>query len=284
VAAHLPGHRTGSVVPAGAGLDHAAYEVDGELIVRFDHAPDPAARPAAVEREARLLAAVAAVSPLPVPEPAFADAGLGCLAYRRLPGIPLLDVPGPRRAACAAPVAAALGELLAALHRAPVDRLAGLVDAEDRPPAEWLREAKETFPAVAGEVPAARRAAVETFLAAPPPDPEHAPAFSHNDLGIEHVLVDPATCAVTGVIDWSDAAIVDPASDFGRVYRDLGPAAVDAALAAYGAEPAGTARLRERATFYARCALLEDLAYGLETGRNSYASKSLAALAWLFPA
>jgi aminoglycoside phosphotransferase (APT) family kinase protein len=34
--------------------------------------------------------------------------------------------------------------------------------------------------------------------------------LSHNDLGIEHVLVDPATLEVTGVVDWSDAAIVDP--------------------------------------------------------------------------
>jgi len=30
---------------------------------------------------------------------------------------------------------------------------------------------------------------------------------------------------VTGIIDWSDAAIVDPAHDFGLLHRDLGPAA-----------------------------------------------------------
>jgi aminoglycoside phosphotransferase (APT) family kinase protein len=73
--------------------------------------------------------------------------------------------------------------------------------------------------------------------------------FCHNDLGIEHVLVAPDSGAITGVIDWSDAALTDPARDFGLVHRDLGPAALAAALTNY---PAGdTAALRERAAFYA---------------------------------
>lgn len=67
VAAHLPGGRVGSVVPVGEGTDHLAYEVDGELIVRWSKEADVATRVAGVDREARLLAAVAAISPLPVP-------------------------------------------------------------------------------------------------------------------------------------------------------------------------------------------------------------------------
>src|SRR5215211_4430951 len=97
VAAYLPDHRVDSVVPVGEGGDHLAYEVDGELIVRFGKEPDPAARAAGVDREARLLAAVAAISPLPVPEPVFTAAEQGCLAYRKLPGVPLLDLPLPPR-------------------------------------------------------------------------------------------------------------------------------------------------------------------------------------------
>ena len=108
--------------------------------------------------------------------------------------------------------------------------------------------------------------------------------FSHNDLGIEHVLVDPGTWTVTGVIDWSDAAIVDPAVDFGLLYRELGPAAAHAALGSYRAEGDDLAPLAERAVFYARCKLLEDLAYGMGSGRDAYIDKSLAAMAWLFPA
>jgi aminoglycoside phosphotransferase (APT) family kinase protein len=105
--------------------------------------------------------------------------------------------------------------------------------------------------------------------------------FSHNDLGTEHVLVEPATGAITG-IDRSDAALTDPACDFGLEYRDLGPAALAAALAHY--QPAELAGLRQRTTFYARCKLLEDMAYGSRAGLSVYTDKSLAALPWVFPA
>lgn len=271
LARHLPEREVASVIPLGEGLEHRAYEVDGELVVRFAKDEDRA-----VEREARLLAEVAPLSPVAVPEPLFVDRAARCIAYRKLPGVPLLDVPPDRRAGAAEPVGATLGRLLAALHAAPMPAMAGVDDA---PPAEWRDEAAGLYAAVAGRLDPARRSAIETFLAAAPPARGATRVFSHNDLGIEHVLVDPATLAVRGVIDWGDAAICDPAHDLGLILRDLGPRALDAALGAYGRVEPG---LGERALFYARCAALEDLAYGLESGRREYARKSLAGMAWLF--
>jgi aminoglycoside phosphotransferase (APT) family kinase protein len=279
VAGSMPGYRVDSVVPLGEGLDNAAYEVNGELIVRFSKEPDPMR----LDREARLLAAVAAVSPLPVPEPTFTVAELGCMAYVKLPGTPLLDVPRLRLSDHDTSVAAALGEFLAALHAVPTDRMTDLVDTDDQPLAEWRREAAAIYPTVVGRIPSAHRRPVEAFLDAAPPDDGYIPVFSHNDLGIEHVLVDSETWTVTGVIDWSDAAIVDPAYDFGLLYRDLGTAALRAAMGSYRADTRDLAALNERAVFYARCSVLEDLAYGMETGRDKYLDKSLAAMGWLFP-
>ncbi|MFI6511510.1 phosphotransferase family protein [Streptosporangium sp. NPDC050855] len=280
VAARLPGYRVGTVTPLGQGQDNTAYEVNGELIVRFAREPDPARRAALVEREARLLAVVAAVSPLPVPEPRFTVPEQGCMAYPTLAGVPMLGLPAPQRATYAGPVATALGGLLAALHAVPAERVDGLVEADGTAPSEWLEEAAEIYPAVAGEIPAACHDAVRAFLDAPPPDGGYRPVLSHNDLGIEHVLVDSGDGSVTGVIDWSDAALVDPAYDFGLLYRDLGPGALEAALRAYG--PLGTS-LHERAVFYGRCRVFEDLAYGIETGRDLYVAKCLVATEWLFP-
>ncbi|GAA4059697.1 phosphotransferase family protein [Nonomuraea soli] len=270
VAARLPHHRAGSITRLGEGEDNVAFELDGELIVRFSKDPDPESRAARIDAEARLLHAVARISPVPVPEPLFADPGLGCLGYRRLPGTPLLGLPVPDPSA--ARLGTTVGELLAALH---AGRMVSLVELDVQPGAAWLEEAAETYAAVAGQVPAAYRPRIEAFLAAPPPHDGYEPVFSHNDLGIEHVLVDPATLAVTGVIDWSDAALCDPAYDFGLLYRDLGPVALDSALRAYG-EADG---IRERAVFHARCSVLEDLAYGVA----AYVDKSVAAFAWLFP-
>jgi aminoglycoside phosphotransferase (APT) family kinase protein len=284
VTARLPGYRVRSVARLAEGQENVAYEVNGELIVRFSKEPDPVRRAARVDREARLLAAVASISPLPVPEPELVAAEAGCLAYRKLPGLPLPDLPHQQLAPRAAQVAAVLGTMLAALHAVPVERLADLVGTDDQPLDGWRDDAGQDYRDTASVVPAARRGAIGTFLAAPPPPGPGALVFSHNDLGIEHVLADPRTWAVTGILDWGDAAITDPAYDIGLLYRDLGPAALDAVIGGYPAGPADAAALRERAVFYARCSALEDLAYGLRTGQRTYADRSLAALGWLFPA
>jgi aminoglycoside phosphotransferase (APT) family kinase protein len=263
-------------------MDNTAYEVNGELVVRFSQKPDPAGRAGQVSREARVLAAVAEVSPLPVPQPAFTVGEQGCLAYFKILGMSLLDLPRPLRQAHLLSIGAALGGFLAALHAVPADRVADLVDRDSQPLEQWRREAADLYAAVADAVPVAHRRPVETFLAAPPPNDGYTLVFSHNDLGIEHVLVDPATWAVTGIIDWSDAALTDPAYDVGLLHRDLGPTAASAVMRSLHS-PADGAALAERALFYARCSLLEDLAYGIETGREKYIANSLAALDWLFP-
>ncbi len=282
VRAGLRGAPISSVNLLGEGVDNLAYEVNGELVVRFSKESDPTRRAELVNAEAKLLTAVAGISPLPVPRPLFTDPERGCWAYAKLPGVPFLDLPLPQRLAYAPAAAATLGRFLTVLHAAPVEQMAQLVDSDEVPMAEWRDEAAMNYAAVISAIPANRREAVEAFLAAAPPDSDGTLVFSHNDLGIEHVLVATATGAITGVIDWSDAALTDPAYDFGLLCRDLGPAALATALAAY--RTGDTADLRERAAFYARCSLLEDLVYGSQTGLSAYTGKSVAALPWLFPA
>ncbi|WP_432939805.1 phosphotransferase family protein [Kribbella sp. CA-253562] len=266
----LPGYVVRSAERLGAGLDNVAYEVNGELVVRI------AQEAGTVVREAALLAEVGRVSPLPVPEPVFVLGEHNCLAYRKVPGTPLIDVPLAERAAYAVAVGAELGILLAALHTSGLERRTDLVDVDDAPLTDWLEEAAEQYADVAETLTTGQQQSVESFLDSPLPEPADRLVFSHNDLGIEHVLVAPGTGKVTGVIDWSDAAVCDPARDFGLILRDLGPAALDAALDRCPDD------LRDRAWFYARCSLLEDLHYGLETGRTAYAEKSLARLEQVF--
>jgi aminoglycoside phosphotransferase (APT) family kinase protein len=282
VHAALPGLQVHSVVFLGQGLDNLVYDVNGELIVRFSKEPDPMRRATLISSEVELLAAVADISPLPVPKPVFADREHGCWAHAKLPGVPLLGLPLPQRLTHAPAAAARLGKFLAALHTAPARKMAQLVSPDVVSMAGWRDEAAASYATVVSAIPAAQRGSVEAFLAARPPKDGGTLVFSHNDLGIEHILVVPATGAITGVIDWSDAALTDPARDFGLLFRDLGPAALTAALTSYQA--GDTAALRERAAFYARCGLLEDLAYGTRTGLSAYTDKSLTALHWLFPA
>ncbi len=281
LAEHLPAVAAGSVERLGGGLDNVAYLVDRELVVRFATGDDAAGR---VGREAALLEVVARHAPVPVPRPALTVPERGCLAYPLLPGVPLLEVPPVERAAHRSAVAETLGRLLAVLHAVPAAEVGHLVEVDDTTPEQWLHEAAATWETVAGRVPMRHHRPVEALLlAAPPPDVPRSAVFSHNDLGIEHVLVDRVSGAVTGVIDWSDAAITDPAVDFGLVLRDLGPDALDAALARYPSAGADVPGLRERAVYYARCSVLEVLAYGVETGRGAYVATAMDAMGRLFP-
>ncbi|MCX4094418.1 phosphotransferase family protein [Nocardia sp. alder85J] len=276
VADRLPGYRIETVAMLGAGQDNVAYLVNGELIVRFGKESDPRARAARIDTEARLLAAVARVSPVPVPEPAFVVAAQGCLAYFAVPGVPLIELSEARRALHANSIAETLGRFLGALHAVPTERFADLVEVDMQPPEQWLVAATECYESAVGEIPHTQQDAVERFLATPPPAEPYEPVFSHNDLGIEHVLVQPDSGAVTGIIDWSDAAITDPAYDFGLIHRDLGVDALDIALRAYGI--GDQPRIRARARFYAVCSALEDMAYGLETGDHRYLGNGRTAL------
>ena len=278
VAEHLGVSPERRVVPLTHGGDHDSYLVDDRLVVRRRRG---GAVEMGVEREARLLDLLAEVSPLPVPRPVFVAPDDGCLAYEWLDGVPLLDV--HVRDADREAIAGGLGTLLRALHDVDADRLAGLVEVDDTSGVELLElTTTEYEAAAAAEVPARARPAIEAFLAATPPPPADALTFSHNDLGIEHVLVDPQSTQVTGVIDWSDAALTDPARDFGLIHRDLGPEALDAALAAFAMPPGEEEGFRRRVLFHARCALLEDLAFGVRNDRPTYVDKSLAGLSWLF--
>ena len=90
----------------------------------------------------------------------------------------------------------------------------------------------------------------------------------------------PPARTVTGIIDFSDAALVDPAYDFALILRDLGPGAFDAA--AQTAQKTGDRDFQARALLYARCSVLEDLQYGLATDHPAYVDKSLVSLDWLF--
>lgn len=272
----------GGVEFLGEGLDNLTYVVNGELVVRFSKEREQIRRAELIHTETGLLAVVAKMSPLPVPEPVCTDPGRGWWAYAKILGVPLLNLPLRWRLVHARAAGATLGGFLAALHAAPLVQMARLVSPDEVPLAQWREEATGHYAIVASMLPGACRERVEAFLSAAPPGRGGSMALCHNDLGIEHILADPATGAITGVIDWSDAALADPARDFGLLFRDLGPDGLAAALASYRAvDPAA---LGQRAAFYARCGVLEDLAYGVRPGISAYLDNGLAALDWLFPA
>jgi aminoglycoside phosphotransferase (APT) family kinase protein len=95
------------------------------------------------------------------------------------------------------------------------------------------------------------------------------PALVHADLAPEHLLADPVTTRLTGVIDFEDAQIGDPAIDFAGLRPEVWMAwANDRGPADPG--------YRHRAAFYPSLAPLHRMIYGAESGRLTHIRKGLA--------
>jgi aminoglycoside phosphotransferase (APT) family kinase protein len=271
----LLGREVRSVALLGAGTDHVAYAVDDDLVARIAHDADGGA--GRLDREAALVALVAAVATVAVPEVVASAPEAGVVVVRRVPGTPVLDARSD-----GAGLVEDLAGLLQALHElTPRALAAGLVDRDDHPLTAFRDEAADSLAAVAGALTPRQRQLVEDRLVEPlPPEPARS-TLCHNDLGAEHLLVDPVSHRLTGVIDWSDAAVTDPARDLGRLRRDLGPEVVRGVVARLpvGDDPS----LEDRTRLHACWSLLEDLAFGLEHDRR-YAGAALRHLDRTFAA
>lgn len=251
LAAHAPDLAGLPLADLGGGLDHAVFRV-GDLAVRVAREGRPA-------DEAELLGTVARHVSLSVPRPVLVDDVRGVLIHQWLPGRPLLGRTAPPG------VAAVLGRFLHELHAVDPAEVVGLVPTQQELPAVWLDDLEGPTHLL------------EVLHASVPPPTDHR-VLAHADLGAEHVLEDGGR--ISGVIDWSDAALADPALDLARLLRDFGPAFLEDVIAAYGPLDDD---VRRRITFHARCAALEDLAYGHSSGREAYTRNAERSLGWLFP-
>ncbi len=104
------------------------------------------------------------------------------------------------------------------------------------------------------------RAGGEALLArmsAPPPGPR----LVHGDLGPEHIRV--VGDAVTGVIDWGDCCVGDPALDLAWTRYGAGPAFAAALEAAYRPDETVLARARD----WHLLGPWHEVVYGLDTAR-----------------
>lgn len=89
------------------------------------------------------------------------------------------------------------------------------------------------------------------------------PSIVHADVSPEHVLVDVAAGELTGVIDWGDVVIGDPARDFIFLYEDWGSDFLDLALDGYGLEAKDDLLYRVHLRY-----LADQLEWTLDAGRE----------------
>lgn len=231
IAAQFPGLRGQPVNWLAAGWDNELFSVGGEWILRF---PRRAERVPWLTREITIMSMLAGpLAPLvPVfeligePSGAFPYPFVG---YRRLPGVSADQIPAAGRTGLAAGIA----KLFSALHR---------IDPGGLPPTpggweheSWDELLADLFTAAGLARPLLRPgtlARAGPYLAGqvPAPAQEGSSRFIHNDICAEHLIADPGTGRLTGLIDFTDAMAGDPVHDFAGLitvggYRFIGEVA-----------------------------------------------------------
>jgi aminoglycoside phosphotransferase (APT) family kinase protein len=269
--AELLGRSAEEITLLGSGADHLVFAVGDDLVARFAIGDDDDA--AELTREAGLLHSIADRVPVPVPHVVDLAVDCGLLVTTRVRGESLLG-----RARPSTGTIDAIADVVAALHAIPVTVVAEFVGDDPFPLASFAGEAIDNLAQAASRLENRVQRAVSSALREVP-DESATTVFVHNDFGAEHLFAD-ADGVLTGVIDWADAAIADPARDFARLLRDFGPEAYRRVVQRY---PHGwDEQDGARAWFLARCAALEDLAFGLEAQRDPYVAAALRSMSWLF--
>lgn len=239
------------------GWDSLVLEVAGEYVFRFPRRPEVQEW---VEREIRLLPELGELLPVAVPRfELVARNGLLCVGYRKLVGTPAgvdLDARAGQD----------LGRFLSALHRFPVER-ARRLDVPYFAPDAW----RERFECFCGDLrqrvlPLLSRGERERAegLFAGVAGLDFEPVLVHGDLGPEHVLCTDGR--VTGVIDWSDARVGDPALDLAWCLNRTSGAVAGALIETYGVDR----KARERSLLYHRLGPWHEVVYGLESDRPRF--------------
>ena len=261
-----------SVRKVDEGWDFDVSQLNDRWIVRVPRRPEAAA---ALEREVVLLPTLDQALPVDVPR------------LRHVLRVPQLAVVYPmivgrrlkdelERGADHEVLGEDLGRFLAALHALPVSRARALGVVEHGPAevSSFVQRCiDEIFPLLEPFERTFARCVFDSYLTGPAPPA----ALHHADLGTSHVLCDAGR--VTGVIDWTDARIGDPALDLWWLARDWSSSFVQGIAGGY--ERAGhvidDAVLR-RAGFWYFAGPWHEVLYGLGPGEDTFVASGLAGI------
>jgi aminoglycoside 2''-phosphotransferase len=227
------------LVPLGVG-DYCLAFQQGINVVRVSRHTEAAA---AIRREACVLTSLAGVLPFPIPHLTLVEAP-NCpqfTLHEVINGEVLtrdlwLSLPDLARERTCDDFAS----FLIALHSIPISRFASC-NLERLESASVATKLLETaVPVVSrmlrGDDEKRLYSALTEWSAAS--SPQAKTVLLHRDIAPGHVLIDPATGALTGVIDFGDVASGDAARDFIFLYEDFGPEILREVVRRYAASEA----------------------------------------------
>jgi aminoglycoside phosphotransferase (APT) family kinase protein len=278
--AQFPSVSLGGLVPFAIGWDNALWVTGEGIAFRF---PRRAIAIAGVEREIAALPALAPLLPLPIPVPEWVGTPSETFPWpffgaRLLTGREIADV---EAASGRAAFGASLGGFLRVLHAPGV--LAAIGTGLRRDPmgradmATRVPRTRERLQSLASAGLWVVPPSVDRLLdAAAALGPAQGAALVHGDLHRRHVLVDGGGVP-SGVIDWGDLCVADPAVDLALYWSVLDGPGRMAFRAAYGDSALPEDRLL-RARVLALFLDAALAAYAHDTGHAALLTAALAGL------
>ena len=218
----------GPLQHSGSGYQNTVFRSANDWLIRLGRTQADGQR---LVEEGKLLERLVAAMSFQVPTPAFLQQSdvfpTGVMVYRRLAGV-ALDTAHPERLTRA--IAEQLGAIIAKLHTfAPREEVRDAASEAWRvwlsEPREWLERAlatreRSTFDAWLADIEV--DAGMQRFST----------CFIHGDLWFDHVLIDPLSGCITGIVDFGDAGWGDPAQDLATQFH-MGPQFFERVLAVY---------------------------------------------------
>lgn len=241
------------------GWDNSVTLVDGRWVHRSPRFPD---REPQLRREAELLPWLAPQLPLAVPVLEVVSQDPFTVRHAYLPGV---RCPG-----ASAAHGRAIGAFLRTLHAIDVDSALrhgarGPEASHDDFRETLARMQRDVLPLLPEHVSRSGASLLERMLA-----PPSVTGVIHGDLGPEHIRV--VDDEVTGVIDWGDSCVFDPALDLAWTVLGAARAFGDAVIAAYEPDDGLLARARD----WHLLGPWHEVLHGLGSGGPAFVESGLA--------
>ena len=270
-----------SIVFAGEGMDYLALKVNDEYVFRFPKLAEAAAK---LEVEAALLPELQGRLDLRIPSPELVgvdpSTGLTFVGYRWIEGVPLeQEIFSTLGSEAQIGLMEQIARFLPDLHAFPIDRAARLGLKTRDFKAEYTGRYESVRELVLPRLSHYERAYVERLYDDYLSDPgnfDYEPVVVHADLSPDHVIFDPVTKTIAGIIDLSDVVIGDPDFDLHWLHESYGDGFLSKYLA-YNPHPAPH-RLRRKLRFFYRSSTVDDVLLGFQRDDREAVESGLAEL------
>ena len=264
------------------GWDNRIYQINGDTLFRFPKWPEVER---SLQMEIRLLPELKKRVSLQIPDFEYICQGASNVpdsfaGYRKIPGEQLTHERLEK--ADGQKVSRELSNFISVMHIFPIG-LAAELGVPHLSPSQWRDEETNLLDEIRQQVfPLLKRAEQEwidqifseylgrddnfSFL----------PVLLHSDLNHEHILFDDEAGSITGIIDFADATVGDPAIDFAGLLYDYGLEFTQQVLTSY--QPTKDPTVLSRAAFYGKIFPLHEILFGIRIGDEAHLSSGLELL------